>query len=220
MPALQVLLCACASAAASQVPHMCPHVPLATPPRTETVRLADGEGFSGRLEVLYKQVPAAPHCACWPASLCCSGMLAASGLHTLPWIDWLQVWGSVCSDGWTSVQASVACKQLGAGGTGTVVGGFGPSPGPIWLGGVVCQGDEETLQDCQHRPWNDPGCDHSKDVAIACSGAWCICGAWCGGTVQQPCRAGPAAGKASAVAAASWSMCADSRLASPNTCCR
>ena len=53
---------------------------------------------------------------------------------------------------------------------GRVIGNaFGPGNGSIWLDDVICDGNEESISDCSHRPWGEHNCLHSEDVSIDCN---------------------------------------------------
>lgn len=89
----------------------------------------------------------------------CSGRLEI--LHTTPF-DQKQVWGTVCKSGtFGTVEASVVCKQLikdgyGCGPKGKPVSldQFGElANAKLWLSRVDCQGGEECLEQCSHKPW-------------------------------------------------------------------
>lgn len=83
-------------------------------------------------------------------------------------------WGTVCDDGFASVEAQVVCRHLGFAG-GQVIGvddfgeGFGEGSGHIWLDTVDCTGSENRLEECAHDDWGHTDCDHSFDVGIACN---------------------------------------------------
>ena len=81
-------------------------------------------------------------------------------------------WGTVCDDGWDSTDASVVCRQLGFGSSGTAIGsaGFGQGSGPIWLDSVTCTGSELTLADCGHLGVGvTRSCYHFEDAGVTCS---------------------------------------------------
>ena len=108
------------------------------------------------------------------------------------------VWGSVCDDSFGTVDARVACRQLGY----EVDGGqcnnqnlvylnlclnyftiavsynrnayYGQSTGPIWLNRLYCTGSENNLLDCNKAVdiGSTYGCSHSEDVSIVCPGIY------------------------------------------------
>ena len=82
-------------------------------------------------------------------------------------------WGTVCDDGWDDTDASVVCRQLGFGSSGTAIGsaGFGQGSGTILLSNVLCDGDESILARCGHLGITvTRSCTHVKDAGLNCSG--------------------------------------------------
>ena len=81
-------------------------------------------------------------------------------------------WGTVCDDGWSSVDAGAVCRGLGYGSSGRARynAAFGQGSGPIWLDRVACHGNEYNLANCTH-----PGygvlysCSHGEDAGVVCS---------------------------------------------------
>lgn len=83
------------------------------------------------------------------------------------------MWGTVCDDYFTAVDANVACFQLGFGYNGIPLGvgdSYGDGMGPIWLDDVDCTGTETQLAQCGNLGWGVHNCAHSEDVAIRCYG--------------------------------------------------
>ena len=81
-------------------------------------------------------------------------------------------WGTVCDDGWSSIDAGVVCRQLGFGSSGIAIGsaGFGQGSGSIWLDSVTCIGNESTLASCGHLGVNiTRSCYHFEDAGVRCS---------------------------------------------------
>jgi len=79
-------------------------------------------------------------------------------------------WGTVCNDAFSSVDAAVACLQLGfVGGAVLSSSVYGAGSGPIWLDDVACNGGETRIQDCSHTGWGTHNCNHNEDVGIRCS---------------------------------------------------
>lgn len=86
-------------------------------------------------------------------------------------------WGSVCDDGWTSLDSQVVCSQLNL--TYTISSSTlpilrmldlqSPSNTPIWLDEVRCMGDERLLIDCPSLPLGAHDCTHTEDVNLMCS---------------------------------------------------
>ena len=102
-------------------------------------------------------------------------------------------WGTVCDDGWSSVDASVVCKQLGyaytgseckcyvcktwlrclnygTGGTPYTNAFFGAGTGPIYLDDVACTSSDSQLLECSSRPVLTHNCDHHADAGVGCEG--------------------------------------------------
>lgn len=83
-------------------------------------------------------------------------------------------WGTVCRDGWGTVDATVACKQLGY--TASIsyytYTYYGAGTGPIWLDDLYyCStGTESSLFDCTNGPIGSHNCDHSEDAGVRCYG--------------------------------------------------
>ena len=81
------------------------------------------------------------------------------------------VWGTVCSDGWDTCDATVVCRQLGY---PYVIALFVATPyglgsDPIWLDEVACNGTEANLTECNKKPIGDSDCSHFEDVGVLCS---------------------------------------------------
>ncbi|XP_064598024.1 macrophage scavenger receptor types I and II-like [Liolophura sinensis] len=80
-------------------------------------------------------------------------------------------WGTVCDNRFDDNTASVVCHMLGyprIGAKAWSKAHFGQGKGPIWLDNVHCEGHENSLLDCSHRPLGDSSCDHSEDAGVTC----------------------------------------------------
>ena len=81
-------------------------------------------------------------------------------------------WGSICSEGWDLLDASVVCRMLGytgawSAGCCTEYNTKG-NTGPVWLNELSCTGKETSLSECGHSGWGVRNCDHTKDAEIIC----------------------------------------------------
>ncbi|XP_019616329.1 PREDICTED: deleted in malignant brain tumors 1 protein-like [Branchiostoma belcheri] len=82
-------------------------------------------------------------------------------------------WGTICDDGFDIDDAKVICRQLGfTNVTGAYTQAhFGEGVDPIWLSNLACNGNEESLKDCQHSGWGPiANCKHEEDAGVECSG--------------------------------------------------
>ncbi|XP_049417212.1 scavenger receptor cysteine-rich type 1 protein M130-like isoform X4 [Epinephelus fuscoguttatus] len=87
-------------------------------------------------------------------------------------INYNNVWGTVCDDGWDLEDAMVVCRELGC---GTALNAphsahFGAGTGQIWLDDVGCSGSERSITECQHNGFGTHNCGHSEDAGVVCSG--------------------------------------------------
>ncbi|EDV19474.1 uncharacterized protein TRIADDRAFT_62104 [Trichoplax adhaerens] len=80
-------------------------------------------------------------------------------------------WGTICSNGFTKVDADVACRELGFSQADSVTSTshFGSGTGPVWMQGVACKGSEKHLKECHFSGWGNSNCAHTNDVGIICS---------------------------------------------------
>uniref|UniRef100_A0A8C1VT71 Neurotrypsin n=1 Tax=Cyprinus carpio TaxID=7962 RepID=A0A8C1VT71_CYPCA len=80
-------------------------------------------------------------------------------------------WGTICDDEWDDIDAEVVCRQLGLGGVpkAWTWAHFGQGTGPIMLDGVHCTGNELSLEECPHAPWDQHNCDHMEDAGVSCN---------------------------------------------------
>ncbi|XP_031569217.1 uncharacterized protein LOC116303758 isoform X3 [Actinia tenebrosa] len=63
-------------------------------------------------------------------------------------------WGSICFDEWDLHDAHVVCRQAGFLGVEKVMSEPSESTGHIWLSKVKCEGNENSLDKCQHSDWS------------------------------------------------------------------
>ena len=82
-------------------------------------------------------------------------------------------WGTVCSVGFSSADAAVACASLGFAGsvTSSVIPDFGGGAGAIYMNNVNCAGSESSLAQCSYAYTNlltQSACNHDQDVGIQC----------------------------------------------------
>ncbi len=102
-----------------------------------------------------------------------------------------RVWGTVCDDFWGTVDAAVACRQLGysehskifnntyAGRysiydttlfpdvSARLFAAFGQGTGPIHLDDLRCVGNEDALINCTYDS-NTADCSHFEDAGVVC----------------------------------------------------
>lgn len=79
------------------------------------------------------------------------------------------VWGTICDDDFGLREARVVCRQLGLNGTAEVRKNmYKQGTGQIWLDQVVCNGNENSIDDCTHWHWGEHNCGHTEDVGVRC----------------------------------------------------
>jgi len=93
-------------------------------------------------------------------------------------------WGTVCDDEFNNSVCRVVCRQLGFGGGRCLVDkptsengcadknftSANPSQ-RVWLDGVTCTGEEQSLAECLHNNWGDTDCRHKEDAGCECEAA-------------------------------------------------
>ena len=92
-------------------------------------------------------------------------------------ILWNGVWGTVCDDAFSNVDATVVCRQLGYSADNAIAFGngyFGQGNGTIWLDDVQCEGHENYLFQCPAAEFGDHNCAHFEDVGVRCGGQYII----------------------------------------------
>ena len=78
------------------------------------------------------------------------------------------VWGTVCDDDFSDVDATVVCRQLGMQ-NGQVTPFMTPGSGAIMMDSVHCSGNELMLAHCAFDGWFSNDCTHEEDVEVHCS---------------------------------------------------
>ena len=79
----------------------------------------------------------------------------------------------MCSDGWDSTDATVACKQLGYHNYINYHNYYEAGSGSIWLSNINCQGGERSLFLCSSNK-DENRCNHYQDVGIKCYCKYCV----------------------------------------------
>lgn len=79
------------------------------------------------------------------------------------------MWGSVCEDGFTTLDAEIVCRELMlAGGIVLPKETVADGTGTVLLSGVNCSGTESKLSDCFHEPWGKNSCSNSQVIGVRC----------------------------------------------------
>ncbi|GLI67492.1 hypothetical protein VaNZ11_011676, partial [Volvox africanus] len=89
-------------------------------------------------------------------------------------------WGTVCDDGFSNLEATVACRQLGYDSgvmvpSDRVIQSWGMGTGRILLANVSCSQQPRTarLRSCAYQSWENTAyidCYHTEDVGVRCYG--------------------------------------------------
>ncbi|NWS10053.1 DMBT1 protein, partial [Pachyramphus minor] len=93
----------------------------------------------------------------------CSGRVEVLHNHT---------WGTICGHTWGLAAAQVVCRHLGCGHALSTPGAahFGAGPGPVWLDGLRCVGNETNITQCPGNTWGPHTCEHLDRAGVVCSG--------------------------------------------------
>ncbi|XP_067458938.1 macrophage receptor MARCO [Thunnus thynnus] len=77
-------------------------------------------------------------------------------------------WGTVCDDGFDTVDGKVICKMLGyQRATATFTANAGT--GSIWLDDLRCTGVETSIFNCPHNGVGVNNCQHTEDAGVQCA---------------------------------------------------
>ena len=79
------------------------------------------------------------------------------------------MWGTVCDDHWTEINAQVVCQQLGFGDPASVDTDVPAGTGPILMDNVNCSSGQTSLLECFHSGFGNHNCLHAEDVGVVCS---------------------------------------------------
>ena len=80
-------------------------------------------------------------------------------------------WGTVCDDKWDTVDAQIACHQLGYSTNGVTAyssATHGQGTGDIFLSDLECNGKESSLFECPHDTNTTVDCRHYDDAGVSC----------------------------------------------------
>ncbi|CAG0882774.1 unnamed protein product [Cyprideis torosa] len=82
-------------------------------------------------------------------------------------------WSLICGDGWSLLEGSVVCRQLGLGYAAAALqtNYFGGNSSRIALSEVECRGNESRIDDCLHDAWGDVFCpgDANNIASVVCA---------------------------------------------------
>ncbi|XP_060564027.1 deleted in malignant brain tumors 1 protein-like [Ruditapes philippinarum] len=81
-------------------------------------------------------------------------------------------WGTVCTDEFDELSATVVCRMLNYPRSNSQVNGstyFGAGTLPIHLADNKCTGNESSLAECQHNGWRKHNCSRNDNVGVSCS---------------------------------------------------
>ncbi|ELT89741.1 hypothetical protein CAPTEDRAFT_74318, partial [Capitella teleta] len=86
-------------------------------------------------------------------------------------------WGTICSKSFGQEEADVLCRSFGyyylyvslnSGSVPYQLLHFGDGSGPIWLDGVDCTGNENSIEQCTNLVWGTNDCGHDEDAGLLC----------------------------------------------------
>ncbi|GAB6025515.1 hypothetical protein CHUAL_011248 [Chamberlinius hualienensis] len=82
-------------------------------------------------------------------------------------------WGTVCHNSWDAKDALVICKMIGFQPNPNEVVAhpgkhFPPGNGLVWLGEADCNGDENSIDECDGLSWGKHICSHDEDAGVTC----------------------------------------------------
>ena len=79
-------------------------------------------------------------------------------------------WGTVCDDGFGTVDAESACHTLGfSDGVIELYNATLEGPeGTIWMDDVNCGSSTTNFLSCSHAGWGKQNCGHGEDVVLIC----------------------------------------------------
>ncbi|EOA99642.1 Deleted in malignant brain tumors 1 protein, partial [Anas platyrhynchos] len=86
-------------------------------------------------------------------------------------VQYNATWYSICSSGWSLLEAEVACKQLGCGPAQSVPTGahFSREHHRAFLEGLSCRGTESLLLECQRSKISPGPCRNGATAGLVCS---------------------------------------------------